>query len=120
MTKDNKQLYLDITMVMRKIGIPVHLKGHDYVRGAIAKVYIDKSYLDNLVDRLYTELAEEYGTSRFAIERGIRSVIESAWLHGNYNAINSIFGYTVDCVKAKPTNKAFIATIVDVLRLNNL
>lgn len=120
MTKDNKQLYLDITMLMHDIGVPAHLKGHDYVRSAIAKVFIDKSYLDNMVERLYTELAEEYGTSRFAIERGIRSVIESAWLHGNYKLINNIFGYTVDSVKAKPGNKAFVAMIVDVLRLRSL
>lgn len=25
MTKDNKQLYVDITMIMHKLGVPVHL-----------------------------------------------------------------------------------------------
>lgn len=120
MIKDDKQIYLDVTRLMHELGCPAHLKGHDYLRRAIVKVYLDNSYLNNLVDRLYTDLAEEFHTSRYAVERGIRSVIETAWLRGNYDAINVIFGNTVDNMRAKPCNKEFIAMLVDVLKVNSI
>ena len=47
----------------------------------------------------------------------IRHAIEVAWNRGKVDAINALFGYTVDNHKGKPTNSECIALIADRLRL---
>ena len=51
------------------------------------------------------------------VERAIRHAIEVAWNRGKLETINSLFGYTVQNDKGKPTNSEFIAIIADKLRL---
>ena len=50
------------------------------------------------------------------MEKGIRNAIEVAWARGDISAIHSVFGNTVHFQRAKPSNKEFIAMIVDVVR----
>ena len=52
------------------------------------------------------------------MERAIRHAIEVAWNRGQIEAVESIFGYTVNSNKGKPTNSEFIAMIADKLRLD--
>ena len=51
------------------------------------------------------------------MERAIRHAIEVAWNRGKLETINSLFGYTVQNDKGKPTNSEFIAIIADKLRI---
>jgi len=51
------------------------------------------------------------------VERAIRHAIEVAWSRGNIDALNRLFGFTVDHRRGKPTNSEFIAMVADRLRL---
>ena len=51
------------------------------------------------------------------MERAIRHAIEVAWNRGKVDAIDALFGYTINNHKGKPTNSEFIALIADRLRL---
>ena len=66
---------------------------------------------------LYPEIAQKYHTTPSRVERAIRHAIEVAWGRGEQNTVESIFGYTVNAAKGKPTNSEFIAMIADKLRL---
>ena len=52
------------------------------------------------------------------MERAIRHAIEISWNRGNWDIMEDIFGNSIDLDKAKPTNREFITTIVDKLRLD--
>jgi len=52
------------------------------------------------------------------VERAIRHAIEVAWNRGKVDAINELFGYTINTRKGKPTNSEFIALVADTLRLS--
>lgn len=56
-------------------------------------------------------------TISFHVERAICHTIEVAWGRGKLEAMEKIFGYTVNANKGKPTNSEFIAMIADKLRL---
>ena len=73
--------------------------------------------INQITKQLYPEIAYKYGTTPSRVERAIRHAIEVAWGRGNQNVVESIFGYTVDAEKGKPTNSEFIAMISDKLRL---
>lgn len=66
---------------------------------------------------LYPLLAENQYTSPAAIERRIRSVIESTWLHGNLAAQSELFGFTVSAERGKPTNAEFLSLLSEHIRL---
>ncbi|MCL2407949.1 MAG: sporulation transcription factor Spo0A, partial [Defluviitaleaceae bacterium] len=66
---------------------------------------------------LYPTIAKKAGTTPSRVERAIRHAIEVAWSRGRVEAIDMIFGYTVNTNKGKPTNSEFIALIADRIRL---
>lgn len=66
---------------------------------------------------LYPAIAKKYHTTSSRVERAIRHAIEVAWNRGNMDILDSMFGYTINVGKGKPTNSEFIALIVDKIRL---
>ena len=68
---------------------------------------------------VYPTIAKMYQTSPSRVERAIRHAIEVAWDRGDVDTLNSIFGYSINSNKGKPTNSEFIAMLSDKLRLKN-
>jgi two-component system, response regulator, stage 0 sporulation protein A len=112
-----KTLEMEVTNVMHEIGVPAHIKGYQYLRDAILMVIKDIDVINSITKQLYPSIAKEYNTTPSRVERAIRHAIEVAWNRGQVDAIDSLFGYTVNLGKGKPTNSEFIAMIADKLRL---
>ena len=74
--------------------------------------------INQITKQLYPDLAKKYKTTPSRVERAIRHAIEVAWNRGQLETVESIFGYTVNSNKGKPTNSEFIAMIADKLRLD--
>ena len=73
--------------------------------------------INQVTKQLYPDLASKYKTTPSRVERAIRHAIEVAWNRGQIESMESIFGYTVNSNRGKPTNSEFIAMIADKLRL---
>jgi two-component system response regulator (stage 0 sporulation protein A) len=112
-----KNVDANITSIIHEIGVPAHIKGYHYLREAISMVYKDVEILGSITKVLYPKIAEKYNTTPSRVERAIRHAIEVAWGRGNVDAIKSVFGYTVNVGKSKPTNSEFIAMVADKLRI---
>lgn len=109
----------EITHILHEIGVPAHIRGHLYIREAIAIVYHDVNVLNGVTKILYPTVATKYKTTASRVERAIRHAIEVAWVRGNIDSITEIFSYTISYHKSKPTNSEFIAMIADRLRLRH-
>lgn len=108
-----------VTDVIHLVGIPAHIKGYNYLRTAIMLVLKDTGALESVTKVLYPLVAKMYQTSPSRVERAIRHAIEVAWDRGDLETLNSMFGYTVQNSRGKPTNSEFIALISDNLRIKN-
>ncbi|WP_371256684.1 sporulation transcription factor Spo0A [Pelosinus sp. UFO1] len=108
---------VEVTNIIREIGIPAHIKGYQYLRDAIMMIITEIDLLGAVTKVLYPMIAEKYSTTPSRVERAIRHAIEVAWSRGNMDMINRLFGYTVKLEKGKPTNSEFMAMIADKLRL---
>jgi two-component system response regulator (stage 0 sporulation protein A) len=117
--KVNAELSLEvkITEILHEVGVPAHIKGYQYLRTSIIEVVNNIELLGAITKELYPMIAKKYNTSPSRVERAIRHAIEVAWTRGKIETINSIFGYTIQNNKGKPTNSEFIAMIADKLRL---
>ena len=107
----------DVTAIMHEIGVPAHIKGHQYLRSAILMVVENSDILGGVTKSLYPMVAQKYNTTPSRVERAIRHAIEVAWGRGRLDTLQNVFGYTVNLGKGKPTNSEFIAMIADKMRL---
>ncbi|MDP4092042.1 MAG: sporulation transcription factor Spo0A [Bacillota bacterium] len=112
-----KNIEAEVTNIMHEIGVPAHIKGYQYLRDAIIMVIKDLDIINSITKQLYPTIAREYNTTPSRVERAIRHAIEVAWSRGQVDTIDSLFGYTVNIGKGKPTNSEFIAMVADKLRL---
>ncbi len=110
-------LEAQVTSIMHEIGVPAHIKGYQYLRDGIIMVVKDLDMINSITKQLYPTIAREYNTTPSRVERAIRHAIEVAWSRGQTEAIDQLFGYTINVSKGKPTNSEFIAMIADKLRL---
>ncbi|SHI41687.1 sporulation transcription factor Spo0A [Propionispora hippei] len=108
---------VEVTNIIREIGIPAHIKGYQYLRDAIMMIIGEIELLGAVTKVLYPMIAQKYSTTPSRVERAIRHAIEVAWSRGNMEMINRIFGYTIKLEKGKPTNSEFMAMIADKLRM---
>lgn len=115
---DDGYLETEVTNVIRKIGIPAHVKGYQYIRTGIIMAVHDIAILNYITKLLYPAIAEEYNTTPSSVERAIRHAINLAWTRGDRKVLNDIFGYSVAMESRKPTNSEFIAQIADCYRLH--
>ena len=106
-----------VTSVIHEIGVPAHIKGHQYLREAIIIAVNDMEVINAVTKVLYPAVAKRFGTTPSRVERAIRHAIEVAWDRGDLETLQKYFGYTVSNTKGKPTNSEFIALIADRLQL---
>ena len=104
-----KSLETEITEIIHEVGVPAHIKGMMSVE--------DMDMLNSITKVLYPTIAKKFKTTSSRVERAIRHAIEVAWSRGRMDTIDSMFGYTINHGKGKPTNSEFIALIADKIRL---
>lgn len=112
-----KSLETEITEIIHEVGVPAHIKGYQYLREAIMMSVEDMDMLNSITKVLYPTIAKKFKTTSSRVERAIRHAIEVAWSRGRMDTIDSMFGYTINHGKGKPTNSEFIALITDRIRL---
>ncbi|MGN0402924.1 MAG: sporulation initiation factor Spo0A C-terminal domain-containing protein [Acetatifactor sp.] len=113
-----RDLEQDVTDMIHEIGVPAHIKGYQYLREAIMMSVEDSGMISSITKILYPTIAKRFQTTPSRVERAIRHAIEVAWSRGRMETLDSLFGYTIDTGKGKPTNSEFIALIADKIRLS--
>lgn len=93
------------------LGIPDALRGKDYICMAVSMLACAPQLGVSYTGRLYPLVASACATTPAAVEKAIRTAVESTWLSGSLNAIQSLFGYSVDAERGKPTNAEFLAML---------
>lgn len=107
---------LEISDLLHNLGIPSHIRGYKYIRDGITLMYNNES-LSLITKEIYPTIAYKYETTPSRVERAIRHAIEVSWIRGDLSLMEDLFGFSVSCDKAKPTNSEFLSTIADRLKL---
>lgn len=110
-------LEAEVTYVLRDLGCPASIRGYNYLREALVLAVRNPGYIKSINKGLYTAVSEKFCVSCTAVERGIRTLIETTWSRGDIDVLQLYFGNTVHPLKGRPTNREFIAQISDQIRL---
>ena len=117
MEMQDRILELRISELLRQLGVPAHIKGYQYLRKAIIAVAKEPEIISGVTKILYPDIARSYGTTPGSVERAMRKAIEAAWDRGDIDCLQHYFGNAVNPEKGKPTNSEFIATVADIMYL---
>lgn len=104
---------------LHRLGIPLHLRGYNYIKYAILRCIQNPEELECITKMLYPNIAEKYLTTSGKVEHGIRHAITKAWEHKEEEIWLNIFGSTPRNLNTKPTNSQFIAAVADYITLYN-
>ncbi len=102
--------------LLDRLAVPPRLKGRRYLRAAAAALACSPALGVSYRERLYPYVAALYETTPQAVERAVRTAVESAWLHGSLEGIQALFGLSVDAEKGKPTNAECLAMLAEHIR----
>jgi len=111
------KIQISITNTLHELGVPSHIKGYQYIFEGII-VCIERESI-SFTKEIYPIIAKKYDSTISNVERSIRHAIEISWNRGNWEIMEEFFGNSIDMEKAKPTNKEFIITIADKLKLES-
>jgi len=112
-SREDTIIEIRIMDILKKVGMPPSLIGHNYAVQAVKFAIADPSYLRDITKRLYPDIAVMYGTTPSRVERAIRHAIEVVFDRGDMDYIVSVFGNTMATAKGKLTNSEFVAAVTN-------
>ena len=115
--KYSENIDLEISQILHNLGIPSHIRGYKYIRDGIIIIYNNES-VSLITKEIYPQIANKYATTPSRVERAIRHAIEVSWIRGDLALMEDLFGFSVSCDKAKPTNSEFLSTIADRIKMD--
>ena len=106
-----------ILLILTELGMGAHLKGHEIALTAIAFIIQDESYLDNIYDNLYGDIALMMDRKLKYVERMLRYAIETTFTKSDARIVYKYFGNTLRHDKMIPSNQHFLATIAKYVKM---
>ena len=89
------------------IGVPLHLKGYDYIVFAMQVILSDLTTINALKKQVYSRISRKFDTTPARVERVIRNAVELTWNRGNIDILDRLFGGEERGEKSKPSNSEF-------------
>ena len=110
-----------ISELLRQLGIAPSYIGFQYlVKGLL--LFAEKGstyYTDNFVKLFYGDITKCFPNATGSrVERAIRHAIEMSITRGDIKLQEEIYLLATDAKKANPTNKEFVFSVYEYLRLN--
>ena len=107
-----------ISKVLKQLGILPNILGYEYLKEAIDMMLKDDSVIRRGITKvMYPAIARKFQSTSSRVERAIRHGVERAFIRGNAQMLNDIFGYGVSSDSGKATNSQFIACVAEYIKL---
>ena len=116
--RNSYNLDLEISQLLHNLGIPSHIRGYKYIRDGIMLIF-NNDTTQLITKEIYPQIAYKYETTPSRVERAIRHAIEVSCIRGDLSLMEELFGFSVSCDKAKPTNSEFLSTIADRIKIDH-
>ncbi len=103
--------------LLQALTVRPSLRAWRFLPDMAALTVVHPPLMEDLHRRLYPLIARRHGMTPAAVERSLRTLVESTWSHGSLQALERFFGHSVDPEKGKPTNKEFLCRLQERLTL---
>ena len=114
MTQQEKK----VAQLLKKVGVPPHLKGYEFIKTAVLMVLNDEGLIHAITKELYPDIAKKHKTTASKVEKAIRHAAEICFDNMLPEMIEELFGNCISFNKGKATNSQFIATLVETIKMS--
>jgi len=104
-----------VTSHLRDCGVPMHVKGYQYIYDSVLIVLKDPATLGKVTKAIYPPIAELHDTTPSRVERSIRNAIDLTFARGNQGSLSRLFKLE-EPLDRKIANSEFIAAIAEKIR----
>lgn len=104
-----------VSSILLALNMPTHKKGFRYSRLGVMMLAEDPGL--QVTKEVYPFIAKEFGTSKTAVEKAIRSAIDSAWSSRNNDLWRQYFTPAPNGLVPRPSNTQFLSRLADVLNM---
>lgn len=98
--------------LLRRLGVNNSYIGFRYIIYGVIRTIHEPDLLTYISKGLYVEIATCYQTSIGCVERNIRTIINTIWLHGDRKLLDEVFNFQLN---QKPHNGAFIDALANYI-----
>lgn len=109
-----------IARMLRELGVPCNIRGYAYLKTAIEYVYENDEAIHRITKELYPAVAKLHNTTVSRAERAMRRAVELCFENCSPEELRYFFGNQISYHKGKVTNSAFIACLVEHIRLEEM
>nr|MDD6336245.1 sporulation initiation factor Spo0A C-terminal domain-containing protein [bacterium] len=111
-----EQAFYRASQWMDYLGMSRRLKGFRMICLAITYASLYPCMMDRASKGVYPAVGQKLGYSPQAVERNIRTAIESLWVHADPKRLYRALGAIVAEDRGKPTNREMIAYMAELIR----
>lgn len=104
-----------VSVELRDFGVPMHVKGYQYILDSVLIVLKDPTTLGKVTKAIYPPIAEQHDTTPSRVERSIRNAIDLTFARGNQEILRKLYKLE-DHPDKKIANSEFIAVIAEKIR----
>lgn len=104
-----------VSSMLLALNLSTHKKGFRYCRQGIMMLATHPG--QQVTKEVYPALAKEFSTSKTAVEKAIRSAIDTAWESRNEELWRQYFSPAPTGQVPRPTNSQFLSRLADALAL---
>ena len=115
--KNTDELMQHISESLLDLGFAPNLKGFTYVKEAIY-IYMAKYHEDVKNSDVLLSIAQKHSVTATSVNLTIRKSIELTWLSSRLNTKHKMFECSCIDKRFPPINSEFIATMVEIIRIN--
>lgn len=105
-----------VSTILLALNVSTHKKGFRYCRQGILMLAEDPGA--QVTKEIYPAIAKQFGTSNTAVEKAIRSAIDSAWENRANDLWRQYFTPASNGQIVKPTNTQFLSRIADTVAIS--
>lgn len=107
----------EIDRLIRSLGIGATYRGYRYLSYGLQLCLRDEDYLLSISKLLYPQIAREFHTTCYSVERDIRTVVKVCWERGNRSYLQEI---ALHPLWNRPTSGEFFDILVGHLYRTSL
>ncbi len=113
----SRKLFIRISETLKKLGISPSKSGYLYIRDGIYLYVTHPEHQYKITKELYPYLSEKYQKTQAAVEKSMRTAIETGYNNCSLEYSNEVFANIIRYDKGKPTNNEFITTVSEYIIL---
>lgn len=110
------ELPITADRLLRSLGATGRLTGFDYAVFMIEQIVNAQGSIHLITKRLYPETAKHFGVKPHAVERALRTLINSCWVYGDREILNDVAGRTLT---RAPSNSDFLDMMAAYIKNKN-